>query len=226
MDIINANLSFRNGLTFGNNPKMVILHHAEAKICSIEDVHRWHLENGWSGCGYHYFVRKNGIIYIGRSEKAVGAHCLGYNSVSIGICAEGNFECEDMGQEQYNSILGLTRCMFSKYGISKVYGHKELYSTDCPGKNFPLDRIKREAAGSSCKLIYPGYLMKINSRIKDNNVKAVQGMLISKGYSVGRCGADGYFGEDTFEAVKRFQSNNGLLVDGIVGRDTWSSLIN
>lgn len=224
MNIINANLSFRNGLTFGNNPKMVILHHAEAKICSIEDVHRWHLENGWSGCGYHYFVRKNGIIYIGRSEKAVGAHCLGYNSVSIGICAEGNFECEDMGQEQYSSILGLTRCMLSKYGISKVYGHKELYSTDCPGKNFPIDRIKREASCSGGKLIYPGYLMKMDCSLKDDNVKAVQSMLIRKGYITGRCGADGYFGENTFEAVKRFQGDSGLMVDGIVGINTWNRL--
>ena len=66
--------------------------------------------------------------------------------------------------------------------------------------------------------------MKMNCNLRDSNVKAVQNMLISKGYSVGMCGADGYFGENTFEALKRFQSNNGLMVDGIVGINTWNRL--
>ncbi|OBR96818.1 putative peptidoglycan binding domain protein [Clostridium ragsdalei P11] len=122
-----------------------------------------------------------------------------------------------MGQTQYSALLELTRSTLSKYGISKVYGHRELYSADCPGENFPLDRIKNESAGSGCKLIYPGYLIRINSNLEDNNVKAVQEKLMSKGYSVGRCGADGFLGGSTLEAVKGFQRDSGLAVDGIVG---------
>ncbi|MFO8038676.1 MAG: peptidoglycan-binding protein [Sodalinema sp.] len=37
--------------------------------------------------------------------------------------------------------------------------------------------------------------------------------------------ADGKFGNNTEGGVKRFQSLNGLVVDGIVGRDTWSALV-
>ena len=33
-----------------------------------------------------------------------------------------------------------------------------------------------------------------------------------------------FFGNSTLEAVKSFQKNNGLSVDGIVGQDTWSKL--
>ncbi|MEW2634626.1 peptidoglycan-binding domain-containing protein [Streptomyces sp. NPDC048389] len=35
---------------------------------------------------------------------------------------------------------------------------------------------------------------------------------------------DGEFGEDTMSAVKLFQSDKGLLVDGEVGPDTWKAL--
>ena len=57
-----------------------------------------------------------------------------------------------------------------------------------------------------------------------SNVKELQRLLISKGYSCGTKGADGKFGNDTLTAVKAFQRANGLKVDGIVGSDTWAAL--
>lgn len=38
--------------------------------------------------------------------------------------------------------------------------------------------------------------------------------------------ADGYFGLETQAAVLQFQESNDLLVDGIVGNQTWSKLLN
>ncbi|WP_080751487.1 peptidoglycan-binding protein [Clostridium tetani] len=43
---------------------------------------------------------------------------------------------------------------------------------------------------------------------------------------MGSYGADGYFGDATLNAIKSFQRDNGILVDGIVGRDTWERLAN
>jgi peptidoglycan hydrolase-like protein with peptidoglycan-binding domain len=40
-----------------------------------------------------------------------------------------------------------------------------------------------------------------------------------------RLAADGDFGPQTEEAVKRFQANAGLTVDGVVGRQTWTALL-
>lgn len=225
MNIINANLAFRDGLSYGNNPKMIVLHHPDAVSCSIEDIHRWHLENGWSGCGYHYFVRKDGTVYIGRDEKAVGAHCLNYNAVSIGICVEGNFNVEAMGEAQYNALLKLIRFICNKYGINKICGHRELNSTDCPGGKFPIDKIKQDLEGGAVGRCYPGYLIMMNPSVKDENVRVAQSRLIDKGYSLGRYGADGYFGTATLEAVKRFQEDYGISVDGIVGVNTWERLM-
>lgn len=146
MYIINPNLKFR-GLTYGNNPKIIILYHAEISNCKIEDIHLLHLNNGWSGCGYNYFIKKDGAIYKGRADNAIGAHCLSYNDMSIGICTEGRFNIERMGDAQYNSLKELIRYLQNKYNIGKIYGHRELNETECPGKNFPLSRIKKECLG-------------------------------------------------------------------------------
>ena len=65
-------------------------------------------------------------------------------------------------------------------------------------------------------------LLKQGSR--GDAVKKLQTMLIGLGYSVGPDGADGDFGMNTYYAVRRFQIENQLEVDGIVGDATWAAL--
>lgn len=67
-----------------------------------------------------------------------------------------------------------------------------------------------------------GYLIRKGQHSED--VRKVQERLIQLGYSCGRFGADSIFGNSTLEAVKQFQKNNGLGVDGIVGPATWAKL--
>lgn len=57
------------------------------------------------------------------------------------------------------------------------------------------------------------------------NVTYLQQRLISKGYYLGRYGADGDFGSFTFNAVKAFQAQNGLRVTGSCNAETWKKLI-
>lgn len=59
---------------------------------------------------------------------------------------------------------------------------------------------------------------------KNQRVVQVQCMLTKRGYSVGSSGVDGQFGKDTDAAVRRFQSDKGLEVDGQVGPNTWAAL--
>ena len=55
-------------------------------------------------------------------------------------------------------------------------------------------------------------------------VKWLQKRLIDLGYSVGNCGIDGSFGYDTLKAVKKFQKDYNLEVDGNVGSKTCKAL--
>ena len=60
---------------------------------------------------------------------------------------------------------------------------------------------------------------------KGEDVKALQILLIGRCYSCGDAGADGDFGSGTFNAVCKYQRENGLKVDGIVGKATFGSLL-
>lgn len=61
---------------------------------------------------------------------------------------------------------------------------------------------------------------------KGQTVKSLQTLLIGAGISCGGAGADGDFGAATDSAVRAFQKKRSLIVDGIVGQNTWDSLLN
>ena len=61
---------------------------------------------------------------------------------------------------------------------------------------------------------------------KGNITKLVQEKLISLGYDLGNYGADEVFGTATYNAVVKFQKDNGLTPDGIIGQNTWRKLLN
>ncbi len=140
IDIIENNLRF-GVLTPRTSTKRLFYHHAAAEECSVEQIHSWHVSAGYNGIGYHYLVRKDGSIHRGRPEDTIGAHALGNNSDSIGICFEGNFEIEEMPEAQKLAGIALTAYLKSKYKIEKVLRHCDVNSTACPGRNFPFEEI-------------------------------------------------------------------------------------
>lgn len=91
---------------------------------------------GWDDVGYHYVVRRNGEIEVGRMESTIGAHCQnGYNQRSIGIAWVGT---DKPTSEQSLSLLKLTRELVHRYGVQlhEVKGHKEADPGShkaCPG---------------------------------------------------------------------------------------------
>lgn len=124
-------------------PPGVVWHHAGDVHCTADDVHRWHLGNGWSGIGYHFFAAKDGKIYRGRPENMEGAHCYAHNDW-LGVCAEGDYQHEmTMPAAQLKALQGLHLYLHHKYGSIPDRKHKDMpqNSTDCPGMHYPFAKI-------------------------------------------------------------------------------------
>ena len=64
----------------------------------------------------------------------------------------------------------------------------------------------------------------LNFGDKGQSVKMLQEKLIKLGYTCGKYGADGNFGQATYNAVKKFQREHGLGVDGIAGQQTLTAI--
>ena len=137
MKVIEANLPRNGNFTRRSKTDEVILHHAEASSATVWDINDWHLSNGWVGIGYHYYIRKDGSIYRGRPEWAVGAHATGHNDRSIGICCEGAYMTETMPAAQLASLKALLRDIMGRYGTLALKRHRDVNATSCPGDKFP-----------------------------------------------------------------------------------------
>lgn len=210
MNIIETNLKFKS-MSKRQSTDRLILHHSACSNCTAEQIHQWHLNNGWEGAGYHFLVRKDGNVYRLRPEEYIGAHAYGSNYNSIGICAEGNFENEIMSEAQKNSLIELVSYLKGKYGISKVLKHSDVNNTACPGKNYPFDEI-------------------VNGKVEEKHevsgiIADIQSKLNSKyGYNIA---IDNIYGVDTHKHMvmalqTEFNKQLGskLVIDGIFGSAT------
>lgn len=142
MHIIETSWAWASALAVRHATNYIVLHHAAATRCSAADVDRWHKDKGWSGIGYHFFVRKDGSVYRGRPEQTVGAQTYGYNYVSVGVCFEGDYDRErEMPAAQLRAGQELVAYLKGKYPGAKVGKHRDFCSTDCPGRYFPFDAV-------------------------------------------------------------------------------------
>jgi len=230
MEIVQTNLIVNGQFTLDNVPDSIILHHAESKSCTVLDVDGWHKARGWLCIGYQYFVRKTGIIDTGRPENAEGAHCPGYNSHSIGICAEGEYMTEDMPAVQKAAIVELCKHLCTKYHIVNIKGHGEVYPTSCPGSKYPLNEIKGLILSTSGSIAPVTVITPINTESRDwlqvgdtgSLVSTVQQELNELGFKCGT--ADGIYGKLTKNAVYNFQQALKLAADGLAGSVTQTAL--
>jgi N-acetyl-anhydromuramyl-L-alanine amidase AmpD len=192
---------------------LIVLHHAAASTASADKVHEWHLARGWTGIGYHYYVRKDGSVYRGRPEDTVGAHEPAANEISVAICFEGNFETDVMSSAQYGAGEKLIKDVLTRYPITAIKGHRDFAATACPGKNFPLGKF-----AASVRPTATVTLDVLRKGDKNKQVITLQKLLPD-------VQVDGDFGPKTETAVRKFQLAKNLATDGIVGEKTWNALL-
>ena len=105
----------------------------------VRVIDQWHRENGWNGCGYHFVVRRNGLVESGRDLTLKGIHAKGHNSNSIGLCLIGgvdNYHQPDNNftKNQMDTLKFMLAKLTEQYKGIAVLGHKDLYGVtkECP----------------------------------------------------------------------------------------------
>ena len=118
----------------------IILHctaTAEGREVSVDEITRWHKEQGYAAIGYHYVVSLDGKVYPGRGEHRIGAHCLGHNASSIGVVYVGGLTKSGKPKDtrtpaQKKALLSLLRELRVKYPKASIHGHNEYSNKACP----------------------------------------------------------------------------------------------
>lgn len=125
----------------GRNITKIIVHCSatpEGRDVGADEIRRWHTaDRGFSDIGYHFVIRLDGTIEIGRPINKTGAHCLGQNSCSIGICYIGglkqNFSPADTRTpQQKESLIILIAKLKQRFSKAAVYGHRDFAHKNCP----------------------------------------------------------------------------------------------
>jgi N-acetyl-anhydromuramyl-L-alanine amidase AmpD len=103
------------------------------------EIKRWHRERGFLDIGYHYVIRRNGVIDAGRPEHAAGAHVVGFNHNSVGVCLVGGINAQGKSEnnftpEQFERLEMLLRTLKDKYPKAVIQGHRDFpqVAKDCP----------------------------------------------------------------------------------------------
>jgi len=114
---------------------LIVIHCSAVKPdqqSSAAQIDSWHRQRGFHlGIGYHYVIRRDGTLEMGRPEYMVGAHCKNHNQHSIGVCYEGGLDirgnpADTRTEAQKRTMRQLVDELRQRYPKAIVVGHHNL----------------------------------------------------------------------------------------------------
>lgn len=98
----------------------------------VAEIRRWHKKRGWRDVGYHFVIRRNGDVELGRPLSQTGAHVKGHNKGNIGVCMVGGCNADLQPEDNFTlaqrkALFGLTAALQEQFLIpdENVKGHKD-----------------------------------------------------------------------------------------------------
>lgn len=105
----------------------------------IATITEWHKARGFATVGYHLFIKRDGTRQKGRDLNDIGAHVVGYNHNSVGVCMAGGVAADaktpesNFTDKQWATLLITLRELHEEYPRAVIVGHRDLD----PGKACP-----------------------------------------------------------------------------------------
>lgn len=103
---------------------------------------RYHYQQLGPGLQYHFSIANDGTIYWVRPFETWLYHAgdSKFNTEAVAVCLHGNFEKQNPTKQQIRALKELLDWLCTKNpqfpaAQKDVYGHREIRSTLCPGKN-------------------------------------------------------------------------------------------
>tara|TARA_R100000808_G_scaffold6280_2_gene18799 strand:+ start:4410 stop:4946 length:537 start_codon:yes stop_codon:yes gene_type:complete len=124
------------------NTELAIIHCAftpRTHDIGVAEIDQWHRQKGWLSCGYHYVIRRDGQIEIGRELMVAGAHTIGFNNKSVGVCLVGGASADlkryenNFEDDQMASLEAVLRHIIEVWPDLVVAGHCDVADKRCPG---------------------------------------------------------------------------------------------
>jgi hypothetical protein len=130
------------------------IHHTGETIKSLTDensirfallnILNDHCNRNFGDIGYHFVIAPDGKVWQTRSMAYEGAHVSGQNASNLGVMLLGNFESNQPTDGQISTMTLLTDSMCEHFSIKKhrVYGHRDIGHSLCPGRNLYEEVLK------------------------------------------------------------------------------------
>jgi N-acetylmuramoyl-L-alanine amidase len=115
-------------------------HYIDNAGVGAREIHQIGIARGFSGCSYHYIIKRDGTIERGRPINIKGAHAKanGHNNFSIGISFVAGYNClsgtpnyeryvssESISSQQWTSLDQYLECFYKVFPGGQVFGHND-----------------------------------------------------------------------------------------------------
>jgi hypothetical protein len=227
----------------------VYLHHTVTSISvdSKADMRKVTNYSKYIDVPYTVVTHPNGDIFTGRylgGVPALGAHTGGHNSEGLGLALIGNYVGAQPSEQAIDAIVRVLNAWVEQGFITRTFQlipHQDApYATACPGVNLKaqvasiLGKAKAGQPAAPAPVPvpvaqkpqapvnnYPAFPAVLRKGSKGVFVRQFQQKLRDRGWTIG---VDGDFGPQTDRVVRAFQKDKHLVVDGIVGKNTWKAI--
>lgn len=215
----------------------------------MRSIQSYHMDNnGWSDIAYNLCVCTHGYIYEGRG-KGVGSAANGTtqaNNDYYAVCALVG-ENDAQPDVMISGIQDAAEMARSWGAANTVVGHRDLFNTACPGDSlyshvvvgtfnagsvpvngggstppptsaapkFPLPAGHYFGPKSGPPESHSGYYNN-----DDDKFRPWQQRMSDRGWEIT---VDGLYGPETDNVCTQFQQEKGLMVDGLIGNQTWGA---
>ena len=228
-------------------PQMNITSHSQCDDY-MRSIQAYHMDTkGWSDIAYNFVACPHDYLFEGRGTK-YGSAANGTSQANqdyYAVCAlVGKGDPQPVGLD--NAIkFGADKCRSAGAG-NTVVGHRDLYSTECPGETL-YSKVKSGRYGPSGSgsgggstppptTTAPAFPYPSSDYIgqespdphchsgyysKDRpNIQQWQTQMKKRGWTID---PDGYYGDQSEGVCRQFQDEKNLDVDGLVGPNTWKT---